>query len=139
MGALAEVKTEWKHFKDDEPGKRFQNHRERMKDKPARHSVVMIALGVLLIIGGGVFLFIPGPGTPLIVFGFALIASHSKKLSAMMDRAEPKLRRFARRGVRTWKALPGTAKLSLLLALGLLAVAAGLAGWKFVVSAYLLG
>ena len=46
MGALAEVKTEWKLFKHDEPGARFRNHRERMKEKPRGHSVVAIAIGI---------------------------------------------------------------------------------------------
>jgi hypothetical protein len=139
MGALAEVKQEWKSFKHDEPGARFRNHRERMKEKPRGHSVVAIAIGVLLVAGGVVLLFMPGPGSLLIVFGVALIASHSKKLSAIMDRAEPKLRRLARRGKHKWQAMHGRAKLGIILALGLLAVAAGLGAWKFVVSAYLLG
>jgi uncharacterized membrane protein HdeD (DUF308 family) len=139
MGALAEVKTEWKHFRHDAPGQRFRNHRERMKDKPGSHSLVAIVIGVLLVVGGIVLLFIPGPGSLLIVFGFALIASHSKKLSGMMDRTEPKLRRIGRRGMRRWKAMPGRAKLSVILALGMLAVAAGLGAWKYVVGAYLLG
>jgi hypothetical protein len=139
MGALAEVKQEWKSFKDDEPGERFRNHRERMKEKPRGHSVVALAIGVLLVAGGVVLLFIPGPGSLLIVFGVALIASHSKTLSAKMDRAEPKLRELGRRGKRRWQAMPGRAKLGMILALGLLAVAAGLGMWKYVVAAYLLG
>ena len=139
MGALAEVKTEWKHFKDDKPGARFRNHRERMKEKPRGHSVVAIMIGLLLVAVGVVLLFIPGPGSLFIAFGVALIASHSKKLSAMMDRAEPKLRRLGRRGKHRWEAMPGRAKISMILALGMLAVAAGLGTWKYVVSAYLLG
>src|SRR6187551_1647815 len=131
MGALAEVKTEWKHFKDDSPGERFRNHRDRMKHKPRGHSIVAVVIGLLLVAGGVVLLFIPGPGSLLIVFGAALIASHSKKLSALMDRAEPKLRRLGRRGKHKWQALPGRAKFSIILALGLLAVAAGLGMWKF--------
>jgi len=139
MGHLAEVKDEWKHFKHDHPGERFRNHRERMKDKPRGHSIVMLIVGVLLVVGGVVLLFMPGPGSLLIVFGLALIASHSKRLSELLDRAEPAIRRTAKRLVRRWKAMPGTAKLSLIFALGLLAVAFALGTWKFVVSAYLLG
>jgi hypothetical protein len=139
MGALGEVKQEWRHFKADEPGQRFRNHRERMKEKPRGHSVVAIAIGLLLVAIGVVLLFMPGPGTLLIAFGIALIASHSKRLCARMDRAEPKLRCVGRRCMTRWQAMPGTAKLSMLLALGMLAVAFGLGTWKFVVSAYLLG
>ena len=139
MGAIAEVKQEWKHFKDDPPGERFSNHRRRMQRKPRGHSLIALLLGILLVAGGVVLLFIPGPGSVLIVFGFALIASHSKKLSALMDRMEPKLRAFGHRTVRRWKAMPRQKKVILIAAVAAFAAAGLLFMWRFVVSAYLLG
>jgi hypothetical protein len=139
MGALAEAKQEWKSFKHDEPGARFRNHRERMKEKPRGHSIVAIMIGVLLILIGVVLLFMPGPGTLLIAFGVALLASHSKRASALMDRSEPKLRRIAQRGKHKWDAMSAPAKVGLISALVILAIVAGLGMWKFVVTAYLLG
>src|SRR5262245_13074391 len=85
-GLLAEVKQEWKRFRDDRPGERFANHRERMKDKPRGHSLLALLFGVALVGGGVVLLFVPGPGSLLIVFGVALIASHSRRLSHLLDR-----------------------------------------------------
>ncbi|HEY5951747.1 MAG TPA: PGPGW domain-containing protein [Kofleriaceae bacterium] len=139
MGALAEVKQEWKHFRDDEPGERFCNHRKRMMHKPRGHSMIALGVGLVLLAGGVVLLFMPGPGLPLIVFGLALVGSHSKRLSGLLDRTEPKLRRLGHRSVRKWKSMPGRVKLGLILALAALAAAASLAMWKYVVAAYLLG
>lgn len=139
MRALADVRQEWKHFRHDEPGERFKNHRERMKEKSRTHSVVALGFGLLLLVAGVVLLFMPGPGLPLIVFGLALVASHSRRLSHLLDRAEPKLRRAGRRSKHRWTAMSGSAKFTIIVALAALTVAALLAMWKFVVSAYLLG
>ena len=139
MGALGEVKQEWKHFKHDPPGERFRNHRDRMKDKPKRHSAIAIGFGVLLLAGGVVLLFMPGPGLLFIVFGLALVGSHSKRLSELMDRSEPRLRRLGRRTKHRWQALPGRAKLGVIIGLASFAAAACLFMYEFVVSAYLLG
>ena len=107
MGAaFAEVKEEWHHFRDDKPGERFRNHRERMKHKSKKHAAVAIGLGVLLLAGGVVFLFIPGPGIPLIIFGVALLGAHSEKLSCAMDRAEPRCREKGHEAKDWWKHLP---------------------------------
>lgn len=139
MGALAEVKREWKLFKDDHPGERFRNHRERMQHKPRGHSIIMLVVGLVLVAIGVVLLFIPGPGSLFIVFGLALFASHSRRLSDLMDRGEPALRRFGHRVTNRWKGMPGRAKLGVIMSLALLGVAMCLGMWKFVVSAYLLG
>jgi hypothetical protein len=139
MGALAEVKREWEHFRDDRPGERFGNHRARMQKKPRSHNAAAIGLGVLLLAGGVVLLFMPGPGSPLIVFGLALVGSHSKRFSALLDRAEPQVRRVGRRIERTWNGLSRRGKAGVVV--GLTTVAAGglMFMWKFVVAAYLLG
>lgn len=92
MGALADVKREWKHFRDDAPGERFCNHRERMKEKSRAHSVVALIAGIVLVAAGIALLFLPGPGSVLIVFGVGLFASHSERLASWLDRTEPKLR-----------------------------------------------
>jgi len=138
MGVLAEAKHEWKLFREDRPGERFSNHRQRMRDRPRGHSVIAVGAGAMLVVTGSVLLFIPGPGSPLIVFGFGLIASHSKRMSALLDRAEPKLRRAARKTKRTWDALPKRSKLGMIVGAASLGAASLLFMWKFVVAAYLL-
>jgi membrane-bound metal-dependent hydrolase YbcI (DUF457 family) len=136
--ALADVKQEWRQFRHDEPGERFRNHRQRMKKKSRKHAAVSFALGVLLLAGGVVLLFMPGPGIPLIIFGLSLVATHSKSLSHQLDRVEPALRRTGRRLVRHWKAMPKLNKAAVIIG-GLLVLSTFLlATWKWVVAAYIL-
>lgn len=137
-GTLSQVKAEWHKFRDDRPGERFCNHRERAREHSRRHNIVSLALGVLLLAGGVVLLFIPGPGLLLIVFGLALVASHSRRLSEGLDRVEPKLRRSGRRMTRWWRARSHAQKIGLVIGALVIASAALMAIWKWVVAAYLL-
>lgn len=135
---LAEVKEEWRHFRDDSPGERFRNHRERMQKKSRKHAAVALALGVLLLVGGIVLLFFPGPGTPLIIFGLALIASHSEKLSNVLDRTEPRVRERGHELERWWEALSRMQRASIIVIAVAIATAGLMAIWKWVVAAYVL-
>jgi len=132
--ALAVWKREWQQFRHDEPGERFRNHRTRMKKRSRWHMAVAVVLGIVLLAAGVVLLFIPGPGIPLIIFGVALLGSHSKRLSTLMDRAEPALRRRAHRTLIHWKRLPAGAKAGVTLGGLMLVAAAGLGAWHFVVA-----
>jgi uncharacterized membrane protein YbaN (DUF454 family) len=136
--AVAELKHEWRAFKHDRPGERFRNHRTRMQKKSRGHSIVAGALGVLLLAAGVVFLFIPGPGLPLIVFGLALVATHSDRLSRDLDRFEPWLRHTGHRAGHRWRAMSRLRK-TLLISACAIGVSAFLVGtWKWVVAAYIL-
>lgn len=139
MGAaLAELKQEWRQFKHDRPGERFCNHRTRMQKKSRAHSIVAGALGVVLIAAGIFFMFVPGPGLPLIVFGLALAGTHSARLSRDLDRFEPWLRRAGHRLAHQWRAMSRLRK-TLLISACAIGVSAFLIGtWKWVVAAYIL-
>ena len=128
--ALAGLKREWRDFRDDPPGKRFKNHRDRMQQRSRWHSVGALIAGVVLFAGGVVLLFMPGPGLLFIAFGLALIGSHSKRLSDQLDRVEPRIRVVIRRVRRHWKRLPANAKTSLVVAGALLLAAGGLGMWQ---------
>jgi hypothetical protein len=106
MGVLAEIKTEWRHFRHDRPGQRFCNHRTRMADRPRHHSLLAMIAGTVLLAIGFVLLFMPGPGLVFLVFGITLVASHSQRLSLLLDRTEPRLWRLAHRLRRRYKPLP---------------------------------
>ncbi len=84
-----------------------------MRNGPRALMIAQIVLGVVLVVGGGVFLFIPGPGLPLIVFGLALIAGVSKPLARLLDRMEPPVRRAGQAAMARWRALPMIAKVGL--------------------------
>lgn len=105
MGALADVKQDWDSFKDDEPGRRFRRQNGRLKNKPTAVRAAMAIGGIVLLAGGVVLCFIPGPGLPLIVFGFALLAGLSRSLARTLDRAEPVLRHKAKQARRGWSGL----------------------------------
>jgi hypothetical protein len=139
MAAVAEMKQEWKLFKDDEPGHRFTNHRDRMRKRSRKLNVLGLVVGIALLAAGVAFCFLPGPGTVLIVFGLALVGARWERMAKLMDRAEPRVRHFGHRQKQRWKAMPGSAKLSVMLGLAAFAVAGLLFMWRFVVSAYLLG
>ena len=94
---VQELKETWHEFKADAPGERFRNHRQRMKLKSRSFIFTVIAIGAVVLAAGIVFLFIPGPGTPLVLFGFALIAGQSRAVARAFDRGEPWLRRVGRR------------------------------------------
>lgn len=125
MAAMALVKQEWRAFKRDQPGRRFQNQRRRMRNGPRALMVAQVVLGVILVAGGGVLLFAPGPGLLFIVFGLALIAGLSKKLARLLDRVEPPVRRFSIATRDRWRALPIIAKIGIgaIAALGVAAFA----------------
>lgn len=139
MGAVHVAKHEWRHFKHDRPGHRFRNHHRRMKQRPKRYSVVAVIVGVVLIAGGVVLLFVPGPGSIVIAFGLALLASQSRRLAHRMDRAEPALRRAGKRIAHWWTTMGKGGKVGVIATGAVAAAIAMLAMWKFVVAAYLLG
>jgi len=136
--ARFEVREEWRRFCDDRPGERFRNHCKRMEVRSRRHAAVAVALGVLLLATGVILLFMPGPGILVILFGVGLIASHSARLSAALDRAEPKLRQRGRRIEHRWHRFSHKQKTALAGG-GLVLMTAGLAAmWNWIVAAYLL-
>lgn len=135
---LAEVREEWRNFRHDAPGERFRNHRERMQRRSRKHMAVATALGVLLLAAGVVLLFMPGPGLLLIVFGAALVSSHSKRISDAMDRAEPVVRERGRQLAHWWHRRSRFEKVTVIIAGALIATLALAAMWKWVVAAHLL-
>jgi len=89
--------------------------------------VGQVIAGIVLVAGGGVLLFIPGPGLLFIVFGLALIAGLSKPLARLLDRIEPPVRRKAIAARRKWRTLPMIGKVGLA-AIALTAAAAAAYG-----------
>jgi hypothetical protein len=95
------MKQEWRRFKHDEPGQRFEQHYERMQHRSTALRLSTLIIGIVLVAVGLALCFIPGPGTPLLVFGLALIGARWRWLSRQLDKAEVALRRKYRR-VKAW-------------------------------------
>lgn len=106
MAIAVEMKREWRRFKDDQPGERFENHRRRMEHAPRWQHVLRGLAGLALVVVGIVFCFLPGPGLLGVVFGLALLAGMSRWLSRMLDRAEPRIRDGLHRTNEWWHELP---------------------------------
>lgn len=103
MEARAEVKSEWKKFRADKPGERFQKLHERRNKNASRFSAQRIfnaAAGIAVILVGLILVPAPGPGWLIAVAGFALIATEFLTVARWLDAAEVK--------VRSW--LPGQQK-----------------------------
>ncbi len=106
-GVIAFFKEDWKQFRADEPGERFENHTDRVKRGPKAALVIQVFMGVILLAGGIVLMFIPGPAILAYAFGLAMFAGLSRKLARLLDRAEPALRRQGRRVQAWWRAKRG--------------------------------
>ena len=104
MAIALEMKKEWRRFKHDEPGKRFENHRKRMEDSSHAKRVLRAIAGAALVVVGIVFCFLPGPGLLGVVFGLALLAGMSRWLSHQLDRIEPRVRDGLHRANDWWHA-----------------------------------
>jgi Putative transmembrane protein (PGPGW) len=99
---LSRLRKNWRVFERAKPGSRFERlHDAREGSGAAR--IAATVLGIALIAGGVVLLFIPGPGLLLIAFGGGLLAQESLWLARRMDRIELLLRRLYRRGRSAWK------------------------------------
>lgn len=108
--AKAEAKHEWRAFKNDRPGKRFQHEHDRLQQKGRGVRIGLGIAGILLLGAGVALLVLPGPGIPLLVFGLALLAGLSGAMARSLDRAEPVLRHEAKKLWRGWRHLSGGAK-----------------------------
>lgn len=102
-GVIAFFKEDWKQFRADEPGERFENHTDRVKAGPKAALVLQVLMGVVLLAGGIVLMFIPGPAILAYAFGLAMFAGLSRKLARLLDRAEPALRRKGQRLKAWWR------------------------------------
>jgi hypothetical protein len=101
---LDAARREWRSFREDEPGQRFANHHKREHRSASRAAIIVrAALGALLIAGGIVLLFIPGPGLLAMLFGVGLVAGESRWLASRMDRLELRARHFAAALRRRWR------------------------------------
>jgi hypothetical protein len=100
---VAVLKSDWRHFKEDPPGERFERQHERANRRSKGVTTLLAILGAVFVAGGLVMLFIPGPGLAAIGLGLALIACASRRLARALDRAEPALRRRGRAVKARWK------------------------------------
>lgn len=89
----------WDRFAASPPGRRFEE-RYRRKSQSERGRLARcgcVCAGIILTILGIFFLFVPGPGIPILAVGLALIAQESAGTARFLDRAELRLRSWLKR------------------------------------------
>jgi hypothetical protein len=123
------LKKQWREFRQGRPGNRFQGWYQRNRRIRGSRSLFWRLLqpcaGIVLILGGIVLCFIPGPGLPLLIMGAGLLAGESRIVARAMDGLELGARRAIRWGMDWWSHASAIAKIALsLLALCALAGAA---------------
>jgi hypothetical protein len=129
MSIRSKLHHQWQEFKNDEPGKRFENQHDRMKKESRGLLIAQTLIGALLLAGGIVLLFIPGPGLLVMVFGLALIAGISRPLAKLLDRGEPPVRRAGHRAKVWWQHASRGAHASIIALAVVLASGAGFAAY----------
>jgi uncharacterized protein (TIGR02611 family) len=131
---LDKFKEQWRSFSEDEPGHRFQDHyheRKKTRRNPLRR-IWLMGLGLLIMIGGVVLLFIPGPGILIIFIGAGMMAEESLFMARLLDGVEVRLRRLYEKTRAFWQRAATPVKvLAVLLTLAVLAAGAYASFWWF--------
>jgi hypothetical protein len=126
------IASEWRAFREDEPGARFSNHHVRMRRYGTRAgAIARIGLGVLLVAAGIVMLFAPGPGLLVALFGFGLLGGESAWLADRLDRVEPAMRRGGRALVSRWRQLGTAAQVAVVTFAVIAVTAAAYLVWRW--------
>ncbi|MBD3183502.1 hypothetical protein GF312_14500 [Candidatus Poribacteria bacterium] len=94
------IQEKYHKIKKDEPGQRFVNYYKKRQQKQQGNLVLKvfyIVIGILLIITGVIFGFLPGPGFVFVLTGLGLIGSQLKFFALILDKGEIKLRHWLRK------------------------------------------
>lgn len=104
---IREMKKNWEHFKESEPGGRFKERYERRQEDergwadPKR--LFNVILGSVLVVGSAFFGWAPGPGMLTFVIGLGMIAGEFRFAARFLHWSEIHGRRFWDFVVATWR------------------------------------
>jgi uncharacterized membrane protein YbaN (DUF454 family) len=134
ISPVQRARTEWRRFRDDEPGCRFTNYRDRLHQHGSRTlRACGIACGLVLVVAGIAMCFLPGPGALTILLGLAMFGGESRRLAGWLDRLEPWLRDRLEASKRWWRARSVVTRGALVACL-LVATGFAMRGWWAVFS-----
>jgi hypothetical protein len=132
------LKQQWRKFRNGRPGRRFQARYEQNKKRRSSQSWFVRLLkpmsGIILIAGGLVLCFIPGPGVPFIVIGAGLLADEARPIARAMDRLEIRAREILAWAHRWWNHAPTIAKYAVIFLAVLAGSGAAYGGYRFIAS-----
>jgi uncharacterized membrane protein YbaN (DUF454 family) len=129
MAARQAIVAEWKRFSADRPGERFERRFERLRGGGPHRTALRITAGLVLLAIGVLLLFIPGPGTPVIVGAVGMFAGDSLRLSRLLDRGEPPARRLFTRLVERWRRIGRGARAAIYAAGGVATLGLSYGAW----------
>lgn len=128
LDVRGQVRDHWRDLKQGRPGHRFQDryeHAQRKKRGPgAGKRVARLAASIVLLAIGLVLTFIPGPAILFFFLAGGLLATESRVVARAMDWIEVKLRTSFAWAIRTWKRLPFSVHVTLVVLAAACAVAA---------------
>jgi hypothetical protein len=131
---LEVVKQTWRRFKAANPGQRFQqefSRRQGASRSPIQKALFIVG-GLLLMVAGFLFLFIPGPGLVFILIGGFLIAQQSLVAARVLDWTEIRLRKLLTWSLRAWRGSSPTLKVLFVVVAAVLLGVVGLGVFKFI-------
>jgi hypothetical protein len=92
------------------------------------------AAGIVLVVGGVVLCFIPGPGLPLIVVGAGLLGDEWRPVARAMDWLELRARKGITWARRWWNRAPRAARHAVVVVAVLAVSGAAYGGYRFISS-----
>jgi uncharacterized protein (TIGR02611 family) len=123
------LQRNWRELKESAPGHRFQERYARRQRAKRRRwdakSLVNIALGLAVALGGLFLIPAPGPGWAITFLGLGLLGSEFSVIARFLDQVELKVRAVARWVKRTWNGSPFIGQALLVLVALLLMAALG--------------
>jgi hypothetical protein len=95
---LDSLKQQWREFRREKPGRRFQAYYER---RHGQGNVLLCAcrllLGLVLLMAGLVLMPAPGPGMAVVAVAAVMVARESRTAARAFDAIELRLRALLRR------------------------------------------
>lgn len=100
---LETLKREWRTFRSERVGTRFQRYYRRRAARPSGQltRIAVMLAGAILAVVGLVMILLPGPGLLTMLLGIALMAGESLTVARLFDRANLVLERGLARMRRT--------------------------------------
>ena len=101
------LKRHWRALRSGHPGNRFLAQYERSRRSHADESwwrrYLPSLAGAVMLAAGIFFLFIPGPGLPLIFLGAGLVAQRFRAAALALDWLEVKIRKVKSKAMAWWR------------------------------------
>lgn len=98
---LESLKARWRAFAAEPAGRRFRRRYRRSRKVNGTRSTarraITLTTGIILTALGIVMLFLPGPGSLVLVLGLGFFAEESHAFAGLLDAAELRIRLLWRR------------------------------------------